>query len=48
MPSPLAELYKWLKHMGLKRAAIRNSFGEHIGNLTGTYWELEKNIEGTC
>jgi hypothetical protein len=48
MPSPLAKLYKWPKHMGLKRAAIGNSFGEHIGNLMGTHWELEKNIEGTC
>jgi len=21
---------------------------EHIGNLMGTYWKLERNIEGTC
>ncbi len=48
MPSPLAKLYKWPKHMGLKRAAIGNSFGEQIGNLMGTHWELEKNIKGTC
>jgi hypothetical protein len=23
----------WAKHMGLKRGAIGNTFGEHIGNL---------------
>ncbi len=47
MPSPLACFYKWPKHMGLKRAAIGKSFGEHLGNLMGTHWELEKNIKGT-
>jgi hypothetical protein len=30
----------WAKHMGLKRGAIGNTLGEHIGNLKG-------NIEGT-
>jgi hypothetical protein len=33
--------------MGLKRVAIGKSFGEHIGNLMGPHWKLEKNIEGT-
>jgi len=23
----------WAKHMGLKRGAIENTLGEHIGNL---------------
>jgi len=26
----------WAKHMGLKRAAIGNTLGEHIGNMLGT------------
>jgi hypothetical protein len=26
----------WGKHMGLKRGAIENTLGEHIGNLKGT------------
>jgi hypothetical protein len=30
--------------MGLKRGAIGNTLGEHIGNLMGTHWELEGNI----
>jgi hypothetical protein len=29
--------------MGLKRGAIENTHGEHIGNLMGTHWELEGN-----
>jgi hypothetical protein len=29
--------------MRLKRVAIGNSLGEHIGNLMGTHWELEGN-----
>ncbi len=36
--------------MGLKRGAIGNTLGEHIGNLTnilGTHWELDGNILGT-
>jgi len=30
----------WAKHMGLKRGAIGNTIGKHIGNLG--------NIKGTC
>jgi len=26
----------WAKHMGLKPGAIRNTLGEHIGNILGT------------
>jgi len=37
----------WAKHMGLKRGAIGNNLGEHIGNLMGTHWELEGNLLGT-
>jgi hypothetical protein len=37
----------WAKHMGLKRGAIGNTLGEHIGNLMGTHWELEGNMVGT-
>jgi hypothetical protein len=37
----------WTKHMGLKRGAIGNTIGEHIGNLMGTHWELERNMLGT-
>jgi len=33
--------------MGLKPGAIGNTLGEHIGNLMGTYWELEGNMLGT-
>ncbi len=33
--------------MGLKRGAIGNTIGEHIGNLMGTHWELERNMLGT-
>jgi hypothetical protein len=29
--------------MGLKRGAIGNTLGEHIGNLEGTYWEQRTN-----
>jgi hypothetical protein len=42
----------WAKHMGLKRGAIGNTLGEHIGNLKnignllGTQWELERNMLG--
>jgi len=31
----------WAKHMGLKRGAIGNAFGEHIENIRnplGTHW----------
>jgi hypothetical protein len=28
--------------MGLKRGAIGNTLGEHIGNLKGTCWEERK------
>jgi hypothetical protein len=37
--------------MGLKRGAIGNTLGEHIGNLGsifGTWWELTGNLNGTC
>jgi hypothetical protein len=37
----------WAKHMGLKRGAIGNTLGKHIGNLMGTHWELEGNMVGT-
>jgi hypothetical protein len=37
----------WPKHRGLKGGAIGNPLGEHIGNLMGTNWELERNIWGT-
>jgi len=40
----------WAKHIGLKRGAIGNSLGEHIGNLrnvVGTHWELDGNMLGT-
>ncbi len=37
----------WALHMGLKRGAIGNTLGEHIGNLMGTHWELEGNMLGT-
>jgi hypothetical protein len=40
----------WEKHMGLKRGAIGNTFGEHIGNpwnILRTHWELEGNMLGT-
>jgi hypothetical protein len=30
----------WAKHMGLKRGAIGNILGEHIGNLVGTHFDL--------
>jgi hypothetical protein len=33
--------------MGLKRGAIGNTLEEHIGNLMGTRWELERNMLGT-
>jgi hypothetical protein len=33
--------------MRLKRGAIRNTLGEHIGNLMGTHWEFEGNMLGT-
>jgi len=36
--------------MGLKQVAIGNTLGEHnknFGNILGTHWELERNIEGT-
>jgi hypothetical protein len=33
--------------MGLKQGAIGNTLGEHIGNLMGTHWELERNMLGT-
>jgi hypothetical protein len=36
----------WAKHMGLKRGAVGNTSGEHIGNLMGAHWELEGNILG--
>jgi len=26
----------WAKHMGIKRGAMGNTLGEHIGNLMGT------------
>jgi hypothetical protein len=29
--------------MGLKRGAIGNNLGEHIGNLKGTCWEQREN-----
>jgi hypothetical protein len=34
-------------NMGLKRGAIGNTFGEQIGNLMGTSWELKGNMLGT-
>ncbi len=37
----------WTKHIGLKRRAIGNTLGEHIGNLIGTRRELEGNMLGT-
>jgi hypothetical protein len=37
----------WAKHMGLKRGVIGNTFGEHIGNIWRTHWELERNMLGT-
>jgi hypothetical protein len=37
----------WALHMGLKRGAIGNTLGEHIGNLMGTHWVLEGNMLGT-
>jgi hypothetical protein len=39
----------WAKQIGLKRGAIGSTLGEHIknlGNILGTHWELEENIEG--
>ncbi len=33
--------------MRLKRGAIGNNIGEHIGNLMGTQWEFERNMLGT-
>jgi hypothetical protein len=32
-------LSKWQ----LRQVAIGNTLGEHIGNLMGTHWELERN-----
>jgi hypothetical protein len=37
----------WAKHMGLKQGVIGNTLEEHIENLKGTNWELERNILGT-
>jgi hypothetical protein len=37
----------WAKHMGLKHSAFGNTLGEHVGNLMGTHWELERNMLGT-
>jgi len=34
-------------NMGLKRSAIRNTFGEQIGNMMRTRWELKRNMLGT-
>ncbi len=34
-------------NMRLKRGAIGNTFGEQIGNLMGTSWELKGNMLGT-
>jgi len=53
---PLAHLYievrrggLWAKHRGLKRGAIGNTLGEHIGNLKNilkTRWEPIGNLKG--
>jgi len=32
----------WAKHMGLKRSAIGNTLGEHIGNLRNMLGTKEK------
>jgi hypothetical protein len=44
----------WAKYMGLKGGAIGNTFGEqianlreHIENLMGTHWKVERNMLGT-
>jgi len=36
----------WAKHRGLKRGAIGNTLGEHIGNLRNI-WESDENPLGT-
>jgi len=37
----------WAKHMGLKPGAIRNTRGEHSGNILETWWEPTGNLRGT-
>jgi len=43
VPSQVRRGGLWAKHMRLKRVAIGNTLGEHIGNLMRTNWELEGN-----
>jgi hypothetical protein len=41
----------WAKHTGLRRGAIGNTLGEHIGNiwnLFGFWLEPIWNLKGTC